>query len=758
MDEEKKQRQYHFLKVFILIAAILSSFLLGNYTASKEVVVDRPNRIQPNNNRSSHKIAVVDLDDGIELGKEKRYYSKEVIELPSLDFVHTGLGDARLGLEDGTYGAYIIIPSSFSKNISSINANPKKTKIEYEVKNNLDGDTKSHIIYNLLKFEKKLNNDLGYVYVNNILREFHEGQDISKKVMKNDLKDRQAILEIEPNDLVEMVDIPEFKRVDNTAEPIDFLSYMSENQNIILDIAEDYKRQIEVNLNDMYDLVDEGKNLIDELNKMISAVGQVNLLKDENGNLVYTDGRNELNNQVNFYNANLYGDKKDINEKVEDTLEQQNKIKDILLEVEEHNNNIEDKIENNKTIIKNSLMNSIPKMGTKMSNLRNNLEISYDNRGAGINIGIEKIEDEEKENAQKAYLQVIQRIMYEVNENDDIKNRLDEDEEFKEKIDEAGYRNLESILKSDISKKVSKDGKYRLIIKEDEEDIEAFQNYVAEKLEKFDPYIDMDKIGNDIDESTSILDLINNQERNINYTKEKIDKIADFNSIELNKTLEENILKPIELQANTIKNDYIDRYTIEKNLVDKYGKNINAYNPIDNTPEIRNKINEMNVNTSNLSTDLDMNSKEYLSLIDNVFENSDKNNNSLIESMQEATEASEKKVIQGLEDAKKIKDNTSKENQAFLDSFSKKLGYTRLGSLEYTKVYEFIVNPVNIENSSDIIKNDTDIEEEVNHSNYKNTDYKDKMNLISDNKALIITGVSTAFLLIIYVLLSRKKA
>src|SRR5699024_10673794 len=214
----------------ILIAIVFLSFLLGNYIGSKKEfkIIEKPVK-----KHTSEKIAVIDLDDGVEIGNEKKFYSKEIIELPDLNFIHTGLGDARSGLEEGTYGAYIVIPSTFSENVSSINKNPTKAKLKCEIGSNIDANVRPQVIYKLLRFEKKVNNDLGYIYVNNILKEFHETQDISKKVMKNDLKDKQAILEIEPNDLIEMINMPELERLDNTAEPIDFSDYISKNQDLV---------------------------------------------------------------------------------------------------------------------------------------------------------------------------------------------------------------------------------------------------------------------------------------------------------------------------------------------------------------------------------------------------------------------------------------------------------------------------------------------------------------------------------------------
>lgn len=759
MDEEKKQKQYQYylFKIFILLIIVVLSFLLGNYFGSKEeFTIEKPRK-----NQSSNKIAVVDLDDGVEIGNEKKFYSKEIIELPDLNFVHTALGDARSGLEEGVYGAYIVIPSTFSENVSSINKNPTKAKLKCEIGNNLDESIRAQVIYNLLKFEKKVNNDLGYVYVNNILKEFHKAQDISKKVMKNDLKDKQAILEIEPNDLIEMVNMPELERVDNTAEPIDFPHYISKNQDLISAMNEEFTRQIDVNLKDMYAFVDEGKDIIIELNKMIDAVGKVDVLKDENGNLVYEAGRGKLNSEMRNYNDGLSDNKKDIQGNMENVLKNQNRINSILFAVEEFNNDLEEKIGENQNTIKQDLLKLIPKMRLDIS--EKEMGISYGKNSPSINIGIEKVindeeEEEREEREEKAYLHAIQRILTEVNKNDDMKDKLKSDERLVKLIEEAGYEELEDILKEDITKKMSKKDEHRLKF---EGDMEGFQGYVENVMgEEFKPDIDsIKKIGYNPDEPDSISKLIYEQDGNIGDANSKIGEIKTINDSKLNKIIEDDVLKPIKTRRDIIGDAYDKRLKVEEGLIKDYGNNISAYSPIDGSTEIRDKSDAMSDNTMDLSANIHDNNEKYLSLVDKVFENNEKNTNLLFENIHDAMESSEKKISAGLKDAKNIKYDTSKENQELLDSFSKKLGYTRVGSLEHTQVYDFIVNPVNIENSNDIVKNgiDIDISKKEDRDNFQVTESESKLNLISNYKVLIIVCVSLVFLLIIFILLNRKE-
>lgn len=97
---------------------------------------------QPGNSyqlASTVDIAVVNLDEGVKLREKTAYYAGKLITFPNEHFHMTGLDDAKKGLEAGIYGAYIVIPATFSKSVESINDKPEKATIQYTV----NGDNNS---------------------------------------------------------------------------------------------------------------------------------------------------------------------------------------------------------------------------------------------------------------------------------------------------------------------------------------------------------------------------------------------------------------------------------------------------------------------------------------------------------------------------------------------------------------------------------------------------------------------------------------
>ncbi len=73
---------------------------------------------------STTKIALVNMDEGANYRDEERNFAAEIIPNLEGNYIVTGLEDAKRGVNEGRYGAYIVIPSTFSSSVASINAIP----------------------------------------------------------------------------------------------------------------------------------------------------------------------------------------------------------------------------------------------------------------------------------------------------------------------------------------------------------------------------------------------------------------------------------------------------------------------------------------------------------------------------------------------------------------------------------------------------------------------------------------------------------
>ena len=148
------------------------------------------------------KIAVVNLDEGVTKDEGRVNYAERLSRFPSMDFEYASLEAARTGLETGKYGAYIIIPAAFSQNVESINTAPQVSQLEYIVSQSCSGRRQYELLYHVWSYIDSLNNHLSYMYVDNILREFHDAQDGAGRVMENDLRDLEAMERIQSQEWI----------------------------------------------------------------------------------------------------------------------------------------------------------------------------------------------------------------------------------------------------------------------------------------------------------------------------------------------------------------------------------------------------------------------------------------------------------------------------------------------------------------------------------------------------------------------------
>lgn len=77
---------------------------------------------------------------------------------------------ARSGINNGSYAAYILIPSDFSKNAVSINTVPEKSRLVFAINPNLREDISRLTMSDIKNFEINLNTNMSYMYMQAILR------------------------------------------------------------------------------------------------------------------------------------------------------------------------------------------------------------------------------------------------------------------------------------------------------------------------------------------------------------------------------------------------------------------------------------------------------------------------------------------------------------------------------------------------------------------------------------------------------------
>ena len=265
---------------------------------------------------ASHKIAVVNLDAGIKKGDKTIYYANKIIQYPGSNYQTTSLEEAKSGVENGRYAAYVLIPADFSESVNSINTTPKQAVFEYLINSYLDADTREQMIYEILNFEQSINSSISYIYIDAILKEVHNLQDNSSTIMENDEDDLNAINDISAESLIEPVSFSEMKEKD---DPIAAINLKTEEKNMksaVSAINKNYQSALSNGKDAYKKLVLNQGTVKGSLNQLKTQVDGFNPFIDVKGNSYVITGLESLKSEVQTSNAEISNKRTQLNDSI----------------------------------------------------------------------------------------------------------------------------------------------------------------------------------------------------------------------------------------------------------------------------------------------------------------------------------------------------------------------------------------------------------------------------------------------------------
>lgn len=280
----KRTWYINFIRLLTVIILLTAGILIGGYMTESRIEKEQGSLY------NTTKIAVVNLDEGVTYENEYRNFASEIVSSQDKDIIVTGLDDAKSGLKDGKYSAYIIMPSDFSQNTTTINTAPVKSLIKYEIGSNLSDAAKDRATVNVLEISKSINDDLGYVYLNSVFNSFHQGQNSALKVIGNDSRDKKVIMAISNIDLIESIDLTEVKRLENDVEKLDVSEDFETNQQIIEMIDLAYRSYLEKTSGEMNQIKSASENVKDLNNILNENINSIPTLESEGYQLLNTKG------------------------------------------------------------------------------------------------------------------------------------------------------------------------------------------------------------------------------------------------------------------------------------------------------------------------------------------------------------------------------------------------------------------------------------------------------------------------------------
>ena len=303
------------LKSTKLIIVVMCVFMLctgvvfGSFMDIKtQVNSNTGSYYQINEKQNSYKvvsttdIAVVNLDEGVNLKDKKTYYAGKIITLPNEHFHMTGLDNARNGLKSGEYGAYIVIPATFSKSVESINNDPEKATIKYTINADNNDASLASIVNDINSFASIVSENITFIYVSAILEEYHRAQDNTKLILKNDIIDLNNINNISPESLLGIYENVKENSMDYNPLKIDINKYEVENENIVDLLSRELKEAKIENERDFNNIKKESEEVRAGTIKIQKFFEEITPLKDNSGNSIYSNGLVDVERSIADHN------------------------------------------------------------------------------------------------------------------------------------------------------------------------------------------------------------------------------------------------------------------------------------------------------------------------------------------------------------------------------------------------------------------------------------------------------------------------
>lgn len=717
------------IRVAFLFVLSISVFSIGVFCGTK-LNKDNQERVIEEINKSSD-IALINLDEGVEIEGKKLYYAQNLLSTQGENLKFTSLNDAKIGLENGTYAAYILIPSTFSASIESINEKPVKVELEYELSDKLAPESKAGIVKDIEDFKLKLSNDISYMYVSAVMDEFHNAQDNSKLVLDNDKKELESMSLIKVRDVISHIDFPEIEFVEFARNRLEIEPIVSSNLELIDAMKNSLLEKIQLGKDD-YESVSKDKGLLDEGSKdFLNILGGLDIESDDNGEPVYQSGIDKLATQVNNYNAQLIDNRAWI-------------VSELASNSNATRSSSQEYVDNSLSNIKNSWQNNID---TALREANQNIERLVTQALENLLAIQERIYDEldlyvrdEFQAAHEYYKQEAKREVESYKEN--LINELIEEGYIDDDETDPIYAIIASSSNADIRIATYSNAESFSLRNAQVDFIDrnnfnspmlnASADFQDTDLERRDSLFDIPDISYLLGEANIVLP--ENQGAWYAGFVEGLERMYTISTVDIEKTVKDDVVGAIKSKTSA-------KYADLKDVISKLNKSFDDYQnslyQFDPFARIDVRILEQSAKSINSNVrDIAGKSAEYASEqseeVAKVREKESERTKALRENMDTANKSTEDLVGKTLDGLKDARQSNTDANKTLLEDFNNKLSYTKVGSIANKEVFEFISAPV----QSSEIKN----VRQYNFKNFIKTEYPyEKVNIY----VMIVSAVMT---------------
>lgn len=593
---------------------------------------------------STKDIAVVNLDDGVKLKGKKAYYAGKIITLPNEHFYMTGLDDARNGLKSGKYGAYIVIPATFSKAIESINSDPQKATIKYTVNADNNDASLASIVNDINSFASVVSENITFIYVSAILDEYHRAQDNTKVILKNDSIDLDNINSISPESLLGRYENVKENNIDFKPSDIDLDKYNVENENIVDSFSRELREAKEENERNFDNIKREGEEVRTGTDSFGRFFESLTPLRDNSGNSVYSHGLTNIERLLSGHNDRLNSSFNMFDE----IFKRQN---------EQTKNTLQEEANVHLASESNALRSRI------------NLEIS-----SIIENSYRRIFEQEYQNIQRSGMELMRRYIENV-----IMHELVMDTEEREYLLSKLATASDAIMSENIN-------------------TATMSNAINSMTDNIAPTFNI-TMNPFVGSNTYLTGLNTAADTDFNTIKTAL----NFPIEELNDAFRNDIEDVIDNSVSNMSAEINDKIRDFNDVQRRYIDLLDDYNPYThlNDSYMSRAANELERSTGMVLSEFRDKQTDDEKKVYDIMRLSDENIRMYDESIGKAYDTTMKNVIDVVNELRSKKESTKSENSELMNDFSDKLSYTRIGSIGNKDAYNFISSPVEIAPNDD---------------------------------------------------------
>lgn len=186
-----------------------------------------------------------------------------------------------------------------------------------------------------------------------------------------------------------------------------------------------------------------------------------------------------------------------------------------------------------------------------------------------------------------------------------------------------------------------------------------------------------------------------------------VDALPTMDFAQIETIFDNKVINPlkteIQAEADKISTETGNTTTAMSTYMNNFGA-FNPYNYYD-AEAINSKLNEFGGNVSKIQEKSTETHSAYLDYVRDVYTTTNENVTTLQTNINDAYKGTVENVDARITQAKEDRSKINEINISLLKDFSGKLSYKRLGELEYTQAYDFIVNPVEAKDDSQLQTN-----------------------------------------------------